>query len=267
MSSPAITIGDLKVQVARPASPTPRPDILLIHGLCGGAWQWEGYQALLARHGYTSHALDLRGHNGSRPVADIGRVSIDDYVADALEVARRLDRPIVIGHSMGGLVAQKVAETGACRALVLITPAPPRWIPIASWPLLRRQVRYLPALVGQKPLLMRRADADALIFNRTPRDAASLFFARMVPDSGRAGLEMSVGAVAVRESMVTAPVLVTVGLDDRFIVPRVARAVAAKYRASLRTYHSFGHLITTEPGWEGPAAQVVEWLDATIKRT
>lgn len=261
MSSPSVHVDDLSVQVVRPAQPTPRPEVLLIHGLCGGAWQWEGYQALLARHGYASRALDLRGHNGSRPVPDIGRVSLNDYVRDALEVARSMDRPIVIGHSMGGLVAQKVAEAGACRALVLITPAPPRWIPIASWGLARRQVRYVPALLGHRPLLMRRQDADALIFNRTPRDAASLFFARMVPDSGRAGLEMSVGAIAVDAHRITAPVFVQVGLDDRFIVPRVARAVARKYRAELREYSSFGHLITTEPGWEGPAAEVVEWMD------
>ncbi len=261
MSSPAVHVGNLTVQVVRPAAGSKRPEVLLIHGLCGGAWQWDGYQALLARHGYASHALNLRGHHDSRAVPDIGRVSILDYVDDALEVARRLDRPIVVGHSMGGLVAQKVAEAGACRALVLVTPAPPRWIPIASWPLVRRQLRYMPTLFRQRPLLMRRGDADALIFNRTPRDAASLFYSRMVPDSGRAGLEMSAGTVAVRESRVTAPVLVMVGLDDRFIVPRVARAVARKYRAELRTYHAFGHLITTEPGWEGPAAEMVEWLD------
>ncbi len=261
MSSPAVHVGNLTVQVVRPAAVSKRPEVLLIHGLCGGAWQWEGYQALLARHGYASHALNLRGHHGSRPVDDIGRVSMREYVDDALEVAGRLDRPIVVGHSMGGLVAQKVAEAGACRALVLITPAPPRWIPIASWLLVRRQVRYIPTLLRQRPLLLRRPDADAVIFNRTPREAASLFFARMVPDSGRAGLEMSAGTVAVRESRVTAPVLVMVGLDDRFIVPRVARAVARKYGAELRTYHAFGHLITTEPGWEGPAAELVEWLD------
>jgi non-heme chloroperoxidase len=261
VSSPAVHVGNLTVQVARPGTPSARPDVVLIHGLCGGAWQWEGYQALLARHGYASHALNLRGHHDSRPVPDIGRVSIQDYVDDALEVAGRFERPIVVGHSMGGLVAQKVAEAGACRALVLITPAPPRWIPIASWSLLRRQVRYVPALLRERPLFMRRQDADALIFNRTPRDAASIFFSRMVPDSGRAGLEMSAGSVAVNESQVTTPVLVMVGRDDRFIVPRIARAVARKYGAELRSYHAFGHLITTEPGWEGPAAEMVEWLD------
>lgn len=261
MTTPAIHVGDLNVQVARPAQPSVRPDVLLIHGFCGGAWQWEGYQQLLARRGYASHALDLRGRHGSRPVPDIGKVSMQDYTDDAMEVARRLDRPIVIGHSMGGLVGQKVAEAGLCRALVLVTPAPPRWIPMASLPLLRRQVRYVPALVRRRPLLLRREDADALIFNRTPREAASLFFTRMVPDSGRAGLEMSVGAVAVNESRVTAPVLVAVGLDDRFIVPRVARAVARKYGAELRTYRSFGHLMPTEPGWEGPATEIIEWMD------
>jgi pimeloyl-ACP methyl ester carboxylesterase len=234
--------------------------VLLIHGLGGGAWVWEGYQRFLAQHGYASHALNLRGHHGSRPVSDIGRVSMMDYVADALEVARTLDRPIVIGHSMGGLVAQKVAEAGVARALVLITPAPPRWVPLASAGMAWRQWRYVPAMLGRRPLSLRREDMDAIVFNRTPREDANLFYVRMVPDSGRAGLEMSVGSVGVHASRVTAPVLVMVGLDDRFIVPRVARAVARKYGADLRTYESFGHHIIVEPGWDGPARDLVEWM-------
>jgi pimeloyl-ACP methyl ester carboxylesterase len=55
--------------------------------------------------------MNLRGHHGSRPVRDIGKVSLTDYVADALEVAAALKNPIVIGHSMGGLIAQKVGRS------------------------------------------------------------------------------------------------------------------------------------------------------------
>ena len=254
-------VGDLTIFVERPASPKGKPPVLLIHGMFLGAWYWEKYQGYLAQSGYESHAMNLRGHHGSRPVRDIGKVSLDDYVADALEVAATLKDPIVMGHSMGGLIAQKVAETGKCCAAVLIASAPPRWIPLANWLLLITQSKHARALILSEALIPDRNDADVLAFNRTPLSDRDQFFARMVAESGRVGLQLSFGAIAVHESRVTVPVLVMTGLDDKFVVPRVARALARKYSAQLLEYQSFAHNIMTEPGWEGPCAGAVEWMD------
>ena len=263
--APQLTrVGDLTVAVERPSAPRAKPPVLLIHGMFAGAWMWEPYQSLLASHGYESHALNLRGHHGSRPVPDIGKTSIAAYVDDALEVARALGSPIVIGHSMGGLIAQKVAEQGACRALVLIGSAPPRWIPALSGLLLRHLVKYLRELFLMQALLPGRDAADALMFNRTPRSQADDEYDRFVPESGRAGLELAFGAHAVHAPRITAPILVVTGREDHFVVPRVARAIARKYRAELREYDSFAHHIINEPGWEAPAAEIVEWIDARV---
>jgi pimeloyl-ACP methyl ester carboxylesterase len=255
-------VDTLTVLVERPATPSEKPPVLLVHGMFGGAWYWEGYQTLLARHGYESHAINLRGHHGSRPVRDVGKVALRDYVDDVLEVARTLGMPFVIGHSMGGLLAQKVAEAGACRAVVLLASAPPRWIPPVSWLLLRKQLKYLPDLLRFRPLLPDRGDADALMFNRTPPPDRDRFFPRLVPESGKAGLELSIGGMGVHAARVSCPVLVVGGSDDQFVVPRVARALARKYKAPHRQYASFAHHIMAEPGWEKPAADTISWLEA-----
>jgi pimeloyl-ACP methyl ester carboxylesterase len=254
-------IRDLTTFVERPTVPKGKPPVVLIHGMFGGAWYWEQYQAYLAQCGYESHAINLRGHHGSRPVQDIGKVSLDDYVADALEVADTLKNPIVIGHSMGGLIAQKVAEAGKCCATVLIASAPPRWISLANWLLLKKQVKHASALILSEALLPDRSDADVLVFNRMPPPDRDQFFARMVPESGRAGLQLSIGAIEVQAPRVTAPVLVMTGLDDKFVTPRVARAIARKYSAEIREYPGFAHNIITEPGWDGPCADAVAWMD------
>lgn len=254
-------VGDLTVAVERPAAPSDKPPVLMIHGMFGGSWQWENYQSQLARRGYASHAMNLRGHHGSRPVPDVGKVSLDEFVADALEVARTLKNPIVMGHSMGGLIAQKLAEAGACRATVLVAAAPPRWIPVVSWLLLKKQVKYTKALLLHEPIVPDRKDADVLMFNRTPVADREKMFPKLVPESGKAGFELSFGVIAVHESRVTAPMLVMTGLDDQFVVPRVARALARKYKAPLREYQSFAHHIITEPGWQGPCGDVIDWID------
>jgi non-heme chloroperoxidase len=254
-------VGDLTVAVERPASAVGKAPVVLIHGFCGGAWYWEAYQGLLAQRGYESHAINLRGHHGSRPVPNIGAVSVADYVADAREVVATLKNPIVIGHSMGGLIAQKLAEGGGCRAVVLMAAAPPRWIPIASWKLALSQLKYFGDMIASMPIVPARRDADTLMFNRTPTADRNAFFPRLVPDSGRAGLELSLGIMGVSASRVTAPMLVVSGTDDQFVVPRIARAISDKYRAPLKLYSSFAHHIMSEPGWEGPANDIVNWMD------
>src|ERR671929_1502515 len=112
--------------VVEDAASRSRPSLLFIHGMFAGAWQFEGLQRYFAALGYPSHAINLRGHHGSRPVPDLGKVSVLDYVDDALPVARALGRPIVIGHSMGGLITQKLAEAGAISAGLVPSAAGPQ---------------------------------------------------------------------------------------------------------------------------------------------
>jgi pimeloyl-ACP methyl ester carboxylesterase len=230
----------------------------------GGAWQFEGWLALLAERGYASQSLDLRGHHGSRPVAEVGRLSVRDYVDDALEVARSLGNPVIIGHSMGGLIAQKVAEAGAVRACVLLCAAPPRGIIVTSPSLIGRQLRHLPNMLRSRPLVASRSDADWLMYNRTPVAEADAIHGRLVPESGRAGREMSFGMIAVAPQRVTCPVLSVTASDDRFVVPRIGRALARKYQAESLIAEGHAHLVISEPGFAKIAARVIDWLDKTV---
>ena len=253
----------LRAEAARAGAPA-RPPVLCVHGMFGGAWQFDGWLPLLAARGYAAHALDLRGHHGSRPVPDLGRVSVRDYVADVLEACRALGDPVILGHSMGGLLAQKAAEARAVRAAVLLCAAPPRGILVTSAPLIGRQLKHMPNMLRSRPLVADRGDADWLMFNRTPRAEADTHFPRLVPESGTAGREMSFGAIAVDGARVTCPVLSVTASDDRFVVPRIGRALARKYRAETFEAPGHAHLVIAEPGWERVTAHVLDWLDRTV---
>lgn len=235
-------------------------ELLFIHGMFGGAWQFAGWQQQLAARGRSSVALDLRGHHGSRTVADIGRVSLRDYVDDALSVARELGKPVVIGHSMGGLIAQKLAESDAVCATVLICSAPPRWISVASIQLLARQLKHAPAILCSRPIFPDRADADALFLNRVPLAERAGLLERMEPESGRAARELSLGAIAVDAGRVRCPVISIGASDDRFLPPRIARAIARKYGCEHQEYAGHAHYIVGEPGWEAVADDVAGWV-------
>jgi pimeloyl-ACP methyl ester carboxylesterase len=265
-----ITIsGGLTGTAATVASST-RPPILFVHGMFGGAWMFAEWQRRFAELGYSSIAINLRGHWGSRPVPDIGKVSMREYVDDALAAAASLGRPIVVGHSMGGLIAQKLAELDAACGAVLLCAAPPRGITVASPSLLVRQLKHAPAVLFSRPLVPDRSDAEALMFNRIPPAEHEALLARMVPESGRAGRELSLGMIAVDERRVRVPVLSVTALDDRFLVPRVGRAIARKYGAESMELAEHGHYLLAEPGWERVADAVAAWLErvpATGART
>ena len=254
--------GDLTAAVARPtAGAPPRPPLLLVHGLAGGAWYWARYQQFFAERGYASYAVALRGRGASRPVAELGRVSMADYVQDALDVAGALgEPPVVVGHSMGGLVAQKVAEAGAARAAVLICSAPPRGIPLFTAALVRRQLKHVPAMLASRPIVGARADHDALTFNRVPEAERAALFDQLVPESGRVARELSLSAVRVDAARVRCPVLSVSAADDRFVPPGVGRRIARKYGGAYRVFAGHGHFMIWEPGWERPAAEIEQWM-------
>jgi pimeloyl-ACP methyl ester carboxylesterase len=254
-----IRLDGLSVTAARPARASAAP-LLFVHGLFAAGWMFERWTAHFAGRGRMTYALDLRGHGASAPVADLGRVGLSDYIDDALRVTRALGDVIVVGHSMGGLIALKLAELRLARAAILVSPAPPRGIPLMSARLLVRQAKYLPALLRSREIRVERADADALILNRIPADERPAVFSRLQPDSGRAGREMTLGVVAIDRRRVRCPVAVFGGEDDRFIPLRIARRVAAKYDARLQILPGRAHLPMQEPGWRQAAEEIERWV-------
>ena len=264
-------VGTLSLSVEQPNTPT-RPPLLMLHGLFGGAWYFEKYLRFFAALGWPAYALDVRGHHGSRPVADLGKVGIADFVADATEASswiaarHEMQRPVVIGHSMGGLLAQKLAEADTVSAAVLLCSAPPRGIMLVTPTLLLKQVKHLPALLGSRALEGTPADHEELTFNRVPEGERAALVARLVPESGRVGREISLGTTRVDARAVRCPVLCVSAADDRFVPARVGARLAAKYHASHWVEPSHAHFIPWEPGWEQPAVDIERWLAHVVRR-
>jgi pimeloyl-ACP methyl ester carboxylesterase len=110
----------------RPAAPGV-PTLFFLHGLTDSASGWP--EAVRHWQGdYAIVAVDQRGHGGSPRFTDdeLDRHPGDVLVEDAVRILEQLDRPVVIGHSLGGAVALDagVRRPELVRALVLEDPAP-----------------------------------------------------------------------------------------------------------------------------------------------
>ena len=251
-------IDDLTVLHARPHTARHRA-VLLVHGYFATAAVFRDWLPFLSELGIPAYALNLRGREGSRPGIDLGRASISDFVDDVAAVATHLGRPVVIGHSMGGLLVQCLAERNLAHAAVLITPAPPRGISVLSPGLVVRQLKYLPAILGSRLVHPSSRDLNALVLNHVPPDQRAAVFRELVPDSGCAGREMSLTGVQVEARRVRCPLFVVGADDDHFIPPTVVRRVASRYGAPIQTMVGRGHMLVLEPGWKAVADVVARW--------
>ena len=99
-----------------------RPPVFLVHGAANSAGVWTFWQAELARMGWPSCAIDLRGHGANERI-DLSRTRMQDYADDVSELCHAVrERPVLMGWSMGGLVA--LMSASACRALACVGLAP-----------------------------------------------------------------------------------------------------------------------------------------------
>jgi len=258
-----VTIGGLSALVTAPVTET-GPPILFVHGYFGLAIAFERMMECLTAKGHRCVAIDLRGHGDSALNGNLGKVSIHDYADDVDRVARLLGDPIIVGHSMGGLLAQLAAVRGVARGIVLLTPAPPRGIPVLSVKLAVHQAKYMPAILTSRVVVPGRSDLRALVLNRVPEAEQEVLLDLLVPDSGRAALQMSVLGVPIPRERVTAPVLVIAGDMDLFIPISRAVRVAARYNAPLRVAPGRGHMLIIEPGYEEICGWIAEWVRATF---
>jgi len=254
-----IRVGDLTVLHAIPRH-SARPPVLFVHGYFADGQIWSSWLEFFAARAVDAYAVNLRGRAGSRPGTKLGRVAIEDFVDDASAAARRTGATVVVGHSMGGLIAQKLAERGDVHAAVLVTPAPPLGIPVLSPRLVMRQLKYMPSILLSRTVRPKREDLRDLVLNRVPPHEQEALLDRMIPDSGRAGRDMSITGVRVERDRVRCPMLVVAAGDDRFIPPGIVGRVAHRYGARLETAEHHGHMVIVEPGWEGLADHVERWI-------
>ena len=257
--------------------PGMRGTVLFIHGAFIGSWCWAGWRQAFARAGFRTQAPDLR-HHGAAEAGDqrLGRVGLEDYVADlAQAIAADGEIPIVVGHSMGGLIAQLLAARGLARAAVLLAPARPWGIPptgpyeLGSAASLARIRNY-----WQRPIRPDFATAAAYALEHLPAAAQRKAYAGFVPESGRALFEMLHWpfdwsmAARVEPWKVRCPVLAVAGGRDRMIPPSSVRLIAAAYGATYEEAPAHGHWLIGEPGWQRLAARCLAWIrdmDRTAK--
>jgi pimeloyl-ACP methyl ester carboxylesterase len=242
---PSAPVRHREVLSAAPESPTDRPPLLMVHGIAHGAWCYgEHWVPAAAEQGWPSYAVSLRGHGASGGARHLGRTLIRDYVHDVMQTITELPAPpVLIGHSMGAIVAQLVAERYPLRGLVLLAPAP-----------MHSALGDLVAITRDRP-----ADHGRALVGRTLSMDPDILFEGLDPTtartySDRTGRESPFvqWELLLRRTVgpVRCPVLVIGTPADRLVRPADVQRTADSYGVEPVWFPGIGHDLMLDAGWD-----------------
>ena len=256
----------LEVRSRHPKASTRKPPLLFVHGGYCDAWCWEPhFLPWFAARGHAAHALSLRGHGTSGGAEMLWSTGLDDYVADVERVAAQLPRaPVLVGHSMGAAIVERLMSTRPVRAAVLLAPLPPAGLMPVAARLAAERPDYLLQMASFDPV---RISAEVLAvlepFYFSPNaDRALLREAarHLNGESPRALLDLSLRlhwGLPERES----PPVLVVGADgDRICRPGDVHATARHHGVQATVFPGLAHMLMLEPGWEVVAEEIAAFV-------
>jgi pimeloyl-ACP methyl ester carboxylesterase len=235
--------------------------IFMIHGMWATASFWDNYRDYFQSEGYDTRAVTLLYHAKPPYPGGLQHVSLTDYVDQcAREIQKMDDKPVVIGHSMGGIIAQKMAEMGLADRLVLLAPAIAQGKFVLPRSVFHMFSHNMLDILLKRPFRISFKKATERVLNALPPDEQEREYSEFVYESGKAAIGVIMGEIGVDAANVDCPVLVIVGLADRARSPQVSKKVADKYSARYLEYPGFCHHMVSQQGWERIAADIVTWI-------
>jgi pimeloyl-ACP methyl ester carboxylesterase len=245
-----------------------------------GAWMtpqsWDNFRRPFEAAGYKAHAPSWPYLDGpaaalrENPPPALGSLTVGAIVDHYQTfIATLPEKPLIIGHSFGGLYTQMLLDRGIGVAGIAIDPAPIGGVvpgPVslsAAFPVLARWEGW------NLPFTLSREDFAKSFANAAPPDVQNSAYERLVvPTSGRVFYQAAAWiGTFVNPRRRTEPLLITAGQLDRTVTPFVAHSAynIQKFswaRTDFKFFPGHSHFLIAEPGWEDVANFALNWAQA-----
>ena len=261
--------------MTQPGSP-----VVLIHGLWLHSSSWGPWLELLQGAGYAPIAPGWPGTSDSveetrRDPAKVAGVGIDDVVEHYARIIAGLDaRPVVIGHSFGGLIAQRLLGQDLASAAVAIDPAPIKGV--LSLPLSALRVASIALRSPANRNLAVSLTAEQFRYgfgNAVPAEESDALYERWaIPAPGKPLFEAASAnfsphspAKVDTANSGRGPLLLVMGGRDHTVPEAITKSTLKQYRGSdavteLTEFPDRGHSLTIDSGWRAVADESLSWL-------
>lgn len=266
---------------------TDKPTIVLIHGLWMTPRSWEGWIDRFQKVGYTVLAPSWPGMEGEveairRDPSPLKGLKMKTVVDHYERIIRKLDAPpILMGHSLGGIVVQLLVDRGLGSAAVPIAPGQPAGVPVLPFSTLRSGFSVLgnPFTFNGAPPLS-PSQFHYAFTNQLDEVASKKVYDRLcIPAAARVLWDAALsvfnpyGATKVSYRDDRAPMLFIAGDKDHVVPPSIAKATVRKYgrkSTALTEYKEYGgrtHHIVGQDGWEEIADYAIDWAAEHARKT
>jgi pimeloyl-ACP methyl ester carboxylesterase len=256
----------LEVITREPETVAYSTPVLFVHAMFHGAWCWdEHFLPYFAQHGYVAHALSLRGHAGSEGHERLRWASVADYVSDLRQVADQLPAtPVLVGHSMGGLLIQEYLQCHRAPAAVLLASVSPQGLLPATLRCFRlHPLAFMKAnlTLNTYPVVSTPGRCRDLFFSSDiPTGKLATYSARMQGESFRAYVEMILTGLHPPGPITDTPLLVLGAANDVAISPGEVEATARWHNTQAELFPNMAHDMMLESGWQAVADRILGWL-------
>ena len=252
----------------RPAvGPTRSPRLLFVHGGYATAGCWDSYfLPYFSRLGFDCRALDLAGHGASDGRERLDSFGLDDYVEDVTQVAQGIAEPLIlIGHSMGCVVVERVLEQQPAQAAILMAPVPPGGILGATMNIACSQPSFFGeqarATQGEFSEKTLRTIRDVYYSRDTKTEDLLRFGKLFQSESRRALLDLTLLAMRIGGRRPKLPVLVVGGEADAVFQASLLRFTSSRWQAQEAVIPAAGHTLMLDAHWQAAAAKIAAWIE------
>ncbi len=251
--------------------------VVFVHGMFMTNACWDQWEAYFQEKGYKVHAPAWPLHDApaaelrkKHPDPALAKLTLPEVVASYRKFIQGLDeKPIVVGHSMGGLVSQLLLAEGLVAAAVVIDSAPPKGIISLKWSFLKSNWGHAsPFANDDEALMLTQEKFNYAFVNGWPEDKQkAIYEAGVVPESRRVGKGPTTAFAKIEYARARGPLLFVAGEKDHIIPASLNYSNFKAYEESpsltaFRQFRGMTHAIIQQEGWKEVAGYVVEWIEA-----
>jgi pimeloyl-ACP methyl ester carboxylesterase len=248
-------------------------NIVFVHGMFQNPKSWENWVKFFSSRGYNCIAPAWPLHEGepsalrANPPADLGDLRLTEVMAKIQSVTDGLDNPIMIGHSVGGLITQVFLNKGLIAAGVAIDSVAPNKMLDFDWGFFKNSAVIANPLKGDEPIMMDGKTFHGSFANSLSQEASDQEFAKSATHDSRNVLRDCMSSDGhVDLDIPHAPLLLIGGENDEIIPIHLSEKNAKAYKdpgsvTSFKAFTGRSHYICGEPGWEEVAEYAANWLE------
>lgn len=254
-----------------------KPKIIFLHGMFLNPKSWKTWVEFFGQRGYESITPGWPDHEGE-PAAlrrdvppGLGELGLGDLHRQFSNmVSEEPEPPIVIGHSLGGLLMQKLAADGLIRAGVAICPVAPNRMLAFDWGFLRNSAAITNPFAGDEPYEMTPERFYQTFGNAMTEQASNRAYEEFALHESRKVLRDVMGSEGEIDLKKPHVPMLFIGAElDEIIPPSLVERNAHAYEdqrshRECTIFSSRGHFICGEPKWQEVAERIDHWLAAHL---